>query len=171
MSAKTFVALRVDCDAQTAFDTFTNDIDLWWKQGPRNRLIGNRPGIMQFGERDGACYLQEVDKRRPDFIVEAGKVIHWEPAKRLSFEWRWPMADRNEPVTHVDIRFVQSGDATRLTLTHTGLEGLSAGHPGRNGLNDNRFKPMMTHYWQAHLVSLRNRIKLMPPQSENPKTV
>ena len=78
MSAKTFVALRVDCDAQTAFDTFTNDIDLWWKQGPRNRLIGNRPGIMQFGERDGARYLQEVDKRRPDFIVEAGKVIHWE---------------------------------------------------------------------------------------------
>ena len=160
MSAKTFVALRVDCDAQTAFDMFTNDIDLWWKQGPRNRLIGNRPGIMQFDERDnGTRVLQEVDKRRPDFVVEAGKVIHWDPAKRLAFEWRWPTADRKEPVTHVDIRFAQSGDATRLTLTHSGLEALSAAHPARNGLNDNRFKPMMTHYWQAHLVSLRNRIK------------
>ncbi len=142
MSAKTFVALRVDCDPQTAFDVFTKDIDHWWKQGPRNRLIGNRP-----------------DKRRPDFVVEAGKVISFEPGKRLRFEWRWPMADRNEPVTIVDIGFAPAGQQCRITLEHLGLEHLSAGHPGRNGLNDNRFKPMMTHYWQAHMVSLRNRIK------------
>jgi len=57
MTAKTFVALRVECDAQTAFDLFTKDIDHWWKQGPRNRLIGNRPGIMEFGEKDGVTYL------------------------------------------------------------------------------------------------------------------
>ncbi|WP_430473682.1 SRPBCC domain-containing protein [Thalassospira lucentensis] len=167
MSAKTFVALRVDCDAQTAFDRFTNDIDLWWKAGPRNRLIGNRPGIMQFGEKDGIRTLQEVDKRHPDFVVEAGKVTKWEPGTRLSFEWRWPMADANEPVTIVDIRFSGLGDYTRITLEHLGLEKLSAAHPGRNGLNDNRFKPMMTHYWQAHLVSLRNRVKMLSTL-ENP---
>ncbi|MEQ8389909.1 MAG: SRPBCC domain-containing protein [Thalassospira sp.] len=167
MSAKTFVALRVDCDAQTAFDHFTNDIDLWWKAGPRNRLIGNRPGIMQFGEKDGIRTLQEVDKRHPDFVVEAGKVTRWEPGARLSFEWRWPMADANEPVTIVDIRFSGLGDYTRITLEHLGLEKLSSAHPGRNGLNDNRFKPMMTHYWQAHLVSLRNRIKQLSA-SESP---
>jgi uncharacterized protein YndB with AHSA1/START domain len=161
MSAKTFVALRVECDAPTAFAHFTDDIDHWWKQGPRNRLIGNRPGIMEFGESDGVRYLQEVDKRRPDFIVRAGKVTKWEPAKRLSFEWQWPMADPKEPATLVDIRFSAQGDFTRITLEHLGLEKLSMAHPGRNGLNDNRFKPMMTHYWQAHLVSLRNRIKLL----------
>ena len=160
MTAKTFVALRVECDAQTAFDLFTKDIDHWWKQGPRNRLIGNRPGIMEFGEKDGVTYLQEVDKRRPDFIVKAGKVTKWEPGKRLSFEWRWPMADPKEPVTIVDIRFAPAGDYTRITLEHLGLEKLSNAHPARNGLNDNRFKPMMTHYWQAHMVSLRNRIKM-----------
>ena len=159
MSAKTFVALRVDCDPQTAFDVFTKDIDHWWKQGPRNRLIGNRPGIMQFAEKNGTIFLQEADKRRPDFVVEAGKVISFEPGKRLRFEWRWPMADRNEPVTIVDIGFAPAGQQCRITLEHLGLERLSAGHPGRNGLNDNRFKPMMTHYWQAHMVSLRNRIK------------
>ncbi|MCC9621237.1 SRPBCC domain-containing protein [Thalassospira sp. MA62] len=160
MAVKTFVALRVECDAQTAFEYFTNDIDHWWKQGPRNRLIGNRPGIMQFGERGGTRYLQEVDKRRPDFIVEAGKVTIWEPGKRLAFEWHWPTAAPSEPATLVDIRFAPAGDVTRITLEHHGLERLSPGHPGRNGLNDNRFKPMMTHYWQAHLVSLRNRIKM-----------
>jgi uncharacterized protein YndB with AHSA1/START domain len=166
MSAKTFVTLRVECDAQTAFDQFTTHIDDWWKQGPRNRLIGNRPGIMEFGERGGERFLQEADKRRPDFIFEAGKVTKWEPGKRLSFEWRWPMADPKEPVTIVDIRFTALGDYTRITLEHLGLEKLSAAHPGRNGLNNNRFKPMMTHYWQAHLVSLRNRIKLTANASD-----
>lgn len=161
MSAKTFVALRVECDAANAFDQFTNETDHWWKQGPRNRLIGNRPGIMEFGESGGVRYLQEVDKRRPDFIVRAGKVTRWEPGKRLAFEWQWPMADPKEPATLVDIRFSAQGDYTRITLEHLGLEKLSMAHPGRNGLNDNRFKPMMTHYWQAHLVSLRNRIKLV----------
>ncbi|WP_052066021.1 SRPBCC domain-containing protein [Thalassospira australica] len=165
MVAKTFVALRVDCDAPTAFAQFTDDIDHWWKQGPRNRLIGNRPGVMEFREEDGTRYVQEVDKRRPDFIVRAGKVTKWEPGKRLSFEWRWPMADPKEPVTLVDIRFTPLGDHTRITLEHLGLEKLSGGHPGRNGLNDNRFKPMMTHYWQAHMVSLRNRIKLLSSAS------
>ena len=161
MAAKTFVALRVDCDAATAFETFTSEIDHWWKQGPRNRLIGNRPGIMEFGKdtENGTRYLQEVDKRRPDFIVRAGKVTKWEPGKRLCFEWKWPMADPKEPATLVDISFAGLGDYTRITLEHRGLEKLSMAHPGRNGLNDNRFKPMMTHYWQAHLVSLRNRIK------------
>ncbi len=161
MAAKTFVALRVDCDAATAFETFTREIDHWWKQGPRNRLIGNRPGIMEFGKdpANGTRYLQEVDKRRPDFIVRAGKVTKWEPGKQLCFEWNWPMADPKEPATLVDIRFSALGDYTRITLEHRGLEKLSMAHPGRNGLNDNRFKPMMTHYWQAHLVSLRNRIK------------
>ncbi|MBS8275788.1 hypothetical protein DYI21_19520 [Thalassospira tepidiphila] len=165
MSAKTFVALRVECDAATAFDQFTNEIDHWWKQGPRNRLIGNRPGIMEFGESGDVRYLQEVDKRRPDFIVRAGKVTRWEPGKRLAFEWQWPMADPKEPATLVDIRFSAQGDYTRITLEHLGLEKLSMAHPGRNGLNDNRFKPMMTHYWQAHLVSLRNRIKLLSSNS------
>ncbi len=165
MSAKTFVALRVECDAATAFDQFTNEIDHWWKQGPRNRLIGNRPGIMEFGESGDVRYLQEVDKRRPDFIVRAGKVTRWEPGKRLAFEWQWPMADPKEPATLVDIRFSAQGDYTRITLEHLGLEKLSMAHPGRNRLNDNRFKPMMTHYWQAHLVSLRNRIKLLSSNS------
>lgn len=161
MSIKTFVALRVSCDADSAFARFTDDIDHWWKPGPRNRLIGNRPGIMQFAERGGERYLQEVDKRRPDVRVEAGKVLTWEPGKRLSFEWRWPVADPREPVTRVDIRFTGLGTDTRITLEHLGLEKLSAGHPARNGLNDNSFKPMMTHFWQAHLVSFRNRIKML----------
>ncbi|MHC8491402.1 SRPBCC domain-containing protein [Thalassospira sp. SM2505] len=165
MSAKTFVALRVECDPETAFETFITDIDHWWKQGPRNRLIGIRPGIMQFAQKDGTYVIQEADKRRPDFVIEAGKVTRFEPGKRLTFDWRWPAATDDEPATIVDIRFAPAGDQTRITLEHLGLEKLSAAHPARNGLNDNRFKPMMTQYWQAHLVSLRNRIKSLSTPS------
>lgn len=159
MTAKVFIALRVSGTPEEAFQVFTDQVDHWWKREPRYRFLARRTGPMKFEEADGKIRLCQIYERRPDIRADIATADIWQPGKRLRLNWRWPEAP-DAPVTHVDIRFSPAGDGTRITLDHLGLEALPANHPARNGLNDNRFKPVMAHFWRALLISFRNHIDL-----------
>jgi hypothetical protein len=42
------VTVSVHVTPDDAFDIFTQEIDLWWREGPRYRIAGRRRGQLSF---------------------------------------------------------------------------------------------------------------------------
>src|SRR5436190_17190237 len=101
------VTTVVRVDPVTAFRIFTEDIDSWWKRGPRYRF---RDGAMRF---DSGRLLEAGE--------QIGRVLAWEPGVRLLLEsstWSFRPGERTE----VEVRFEAVGDGTRVTVEHRGWE-------------------------------------------------
>ena len=109
------VTIYVAVDATTAFEIFTDEIDAWYRRGPHNffdpvRAIGIRiePGV---GGRMLEVYDNDTGEAR-----EMAKVTAWEPGARLV------LLDNRD--TEIEVTFEPSGDETKVTLEHRGLERL-----------------------------------------------
>ena len=106
------VTTVVRTDPNAAFRVFTDEIDSWWKRGPRYRA---RDGAMRFE----SGHLLEADE-------QIGRVLAWEPGVRLLFElWTWTF--RPGERTEVEVRFDAIGDGTRVTVEHRGWERRTTG--------------------------------------------
>jgi len=155
VSAKVMVAVTVAADPATAFDLFTQQVDAWWRHGPKYRFRGKRSGIMRFEPGVGGRLVEVYDEAAGD-LYEVGRILAWEPASRLSFEWRGPNY-RPGQVTIVEVRFTRSGDGTRVMVEHRGWETLPADHPARHRLDEVPFLQTMVGWWQEQLASLKGR--------------
>jgi uncharacterized protein YndB with AHSA1/START domain len=153
VSAKVMVAVTVAADPATAFDLFTREVDLWWRHGPKYRFRGRKPGVMRFDPGVGGRLVEVYDEAAGD-LYEVGRVLQWEPGARLGFEWRGPNY-RPGQVTVVEVRFVASGDGTRVIVEHRGWETLPADHPARHQLDEVPFLQFMGEWWQELLASLK----------------
>jgi uncharacterized protein YndB with AHSA1/START domain len=115
-------SVEVAVDPTTAFEVFTEDIDVWYKRGrysfkdPR-RAVGVRlePGV---GGR-----LLEVHDAATGEGIEWGRVLVWEPGARLVFSDLLSSAPPTAP-TEVEVRFASIDAGTRVTLEHRGLDRL-----------------------------------------------
>lgn len=125
----------VAVDVATAFDAFVSDIDLWWRRGPRFRPSGFRAGKMVLEPRVGGRLMEVYDEAADDRFV-AGKVLAWEPNRRLVFEWRLQNFSPDES-TEVEVTFepTESGK-TRIVVCHRGWQDLRKDHPARHGEGD-----------------------------------
>lgn len=104
-----------------AFEIFTTELDRWWpKEYTWSALtletIAIEPRV------GGRCY--ELGPHR--FQLDWGRVLKWEPPKRLAFTWqidpnRVPQPDP-ERISEVEVTFEEEAGKTRVTLTHSGLE-------------------------------------------------
>lgn len=143
------VTTLVAVDPATAFEVFTEDVDRWWKRGPRYRVSGDRRLCFEPGVGGRLVVYQESGGAH-----ELGRILVWKPADRLVFEWR---ARNFEPdqVTEVDVRFEPADRGTRVTLEHRGWDGLPRDHPVRHGLEGAAFTSMMGQWWADLLVSHR----------------
>jgi uncharacterized protein YndB with AHSA1/START domain len=150
------VTTQVSVDPRTAFRVFTEVIDEWWRHGPRYRFRPGREGVMRFEPRVGGRLLEVYDDEGDHF--EVGRVLQWEPGRRLVFEWR---AHTFEPGqrTEVEVRFEPAGSGTRVTLEHRGWDSLPADHPARQGHTGEAFVSLMGLFWADLLVSLRARAR------------
>lgn len=146
------VTTRVAADPATAFAIFTNEIDVWWRRGPRFRPGFTRKGVMRFEPGVGGRLLESYDDDGD--AVELGRVTLWEPGARLVFDFR---AQNFLPgqVTEVEIRFEPELDGTRVTLEHRGWSQIPAQHPARHGLSGPAFTAMIGGFWSDLLLSLR----------------
>jgi len=142
------VTTVVAADASTTFALFTEDVNLWWKQGPRFRGAG---GTLRFEPGEGGRLIQQ-DLDGSEF--EFGRISVWKPGDRLVFGWRNRNFAEGE-VTEVEVQFEAVGASTRVTVIHRGWDALRPDHPSRHGLEGSAFSAMMGVWWGDQALSLR----------------
>jgi len=147
----TFVAVS----PADAFDVFTTEIDAWWRRGARFRGASNASELCF--ERDAAGVGTCLVERAPGERFEIGRVLVWEPGKRLAFEWRQRNFASGE-CTEVEVRFEEAPSGTRVTLEHRGWEAIHHGHPAPHGLRGEAFSSMIGVHWGQLLTGYRTYV-------------
>jgi uncharacterized protein YndB with AHSA1/START domain len=110
----------VQASAERAFEVFTARIDSWW---PREHHIGKTPLRREVLEPrlGGRWYGVSEDGEE----CEVGKVLVWEPPRRLVLAWQITKDWQYHPdfVTEIEVRFTSEGPKrTRVELEHRNLE-------------------------------------------------
>ena len=150
------VTVSVAVPPGEAFRIFTEEIDQWWRRGPRFRNAQGERGMLCIEPRLGGRVFESIDGEAgaPASVIEIGHVSVWEPARRLVFSWR---ASNFAPAeaTEVEALFEPSSSGTRLTVTHRGWRALRADHPVRHGQETAAFIRTMGIWWGDLLTSLR----------------
>jgi uncharacterized protein YndB with AHSA1/START domain len=157
MSAEPSVVVTtlVEVDPATAFTIFTEDVDAWWKEGPRYRVYPDRPSTMRFEPGVGGRLVEASDDTAAEDF-EHGKVRVWDPPKRLVFEMSGRDFGPGESV-EVEVLFELEGAATRVTVENRGWGRFPPEHPIRHGLDDTAYGDMMRTWWLDLLLELGNR--------------
>ena len=154
-ASETIVAsTRVAVDPETAFLVFTEEVDAWWKQGPRFRTGEPGTSRLRFEPGIGGRLIEEFDAAADPFVL--GRVTAWEPPARLQFEMFARAFEPGEK-TEVEVRFEACGEDTRVTVEHRGFGDFAPDHPVRHGMVGEAFVSMMSVFWGDLLVALRVR--------------
>ena len=165
MSAATdsvIVTTVVTVDPTTAFRVFTEEVDAWWKRGPRYRHIDDPASTMRFEPRVGGRLL-EVHATGSGEAYERGRVLVWQPGGRLVYETAG--RDMTRP-TEVEIRFEAVDAGTRVTVEQRGFDAIPADAPVRHGLAEPAFIAMMGSWWADLLAAHRACAQGQAAQSE-----
>lgn len=152
------VTTVVAVDPERAFRVFTEEIDAWWRRGPRFRFGTGRTGVLRFEPRPGGTYLREVFDVTTGDAFDVGRVLVWEPPARLVFEYR---AASFGPglVTEVEVRFEETAGRTRVTVEHRGWDRLPPDHSARHNLRGSAFTSMIGLFWGDLLVAARSHLE------------
>ena len=63
------------------FSLFTQEVDTWWRRGPRFRAaIDGKQGVMRFEPGEGGRLLEVYDDASSEHF-ELGRILAWEPGK------------------------------------------------------------------------------------------
>jgi uncharacterized protein YndB with AHSA1/START domain len=154
--ASVTVSVRISQDH--AFDVFTREIDLWWRQGPRYRIAGRRRGQLSFEGGVGGRLFETIELEAGTRAVVVGTILAWEPPSLLAFEWRGVNFKKDES-TRVDVTFRAAGESTLVTVRHSGFRSLRDGHPARHGLEDAAFSRMIGLWWGELMTALREHVE------------
>lgn len=113
----------VSVDPVRAFDLFTAEIGEWFRGGPYSwndpaQAVGIRfePGV-------GGRWLEVWDRATGEGY-EMGRIVAWEPGRRLLVTYR-SMFLPPEPLTEIEVRFEPIRSGTRVVLEHRGWERLA----------------------------------------------
>ena len=151
------VSVQVAVDLETAFQVFTEEIDAWWRTGPRFRIAGRRPGRMGFEARPGGVLYETFELPSGPKVFEVGRVLVFEPPHRLELEWR-NVNFKPDEKTFVEVTFAPLGDGTLVTVHHRGFAALRPGHPARHGLEGAAFSRSMGMWWKDLMTALREHV-------------
>ncbi|MEO8057532.1 MAG: SRPBCC domain-containing protein [Burkholderiales bacterium] len=139
-----------------AFDAFTQDIDLWWRRGPRFRNARGEQGIVCIEPGVGGRVFESFDSPSGETVIEIGRTQVWEPPHRLLFTWRYSNFAPGES-TEVEVLFQPSANGCRVTVVHRGWSQVRPDHPVRHGLASAEFIRMIALWWADLLRSLAKR--------------
>jgi uncharacterized protein YndB with AHSA1/START domain len=145
------VTTHVAVDPADAFEVFTEETDLWWRRGPRYRFGGKQTGTLRFEPGVGGRLIEVFDGGDTR-AHEVGKILVWEPARRLVFEWRNRNFAPGEK-TEVEVVFEPTDGGTRVTVEHRGWSAVREDHPSRHGLGSGDAFTSMIGYWWGDLVT------------------
>jgi uncharacterized protein YndB with AHSA1/START domain len=120
--------VEVECAPETAFKVFTADIGAWWKRGTPYWNDAERGRELRFEPEVGGRLIEVHDMASGEGF-EIGRVLVWEPGRRLVFTWRQGDWDASE-TTDVEVRFEPAGDGTLVTVEHGGWDRIRSAAPG-----------------------------------------
>lgn len=147
MTSRLVVSLRVAATPERAFTAFTRDIALWWRPNALFAFTRERTGVLAFEPRlDGRLTETYADGAQ----FEIGKIVRWEPPRRLAFTWRQASFTEHQQ-TEVRVRFDAVGAETRVTVEHVGWDAIPQKHAARHGFPLAAFQARHAEWWQALL--------------------
>jgi len=115
-------SVEVKAPAARAFDLFAKNMGAWW---PRGKTPGGRPhaDLVVEPRPEGRWFERDAEGRETPW----GKVIAWEPPRRLVLGWQLDHQFRYDArlLMEVEILFQSlDGGGTRVSLEHRNLEQL-----------------------------------------------
>lgn len=157
------VSVGLAVPPQAAFRAFTEDVNLWWRRGRRFRNApGDAPGgagVVGIEPRLHGRVFESFDTEAGEQVVEMGRVLAWEPPRRLLLRWRAVNFAPGEH-TEVEVLFEPQGETgTRVTLVHRGWDAIRPDHPVRHGQATAHFLRSMGLWWGDQLLHLRQVIQ------------
>lgn len=147
------VSLRVSVSPEDAFDTFTEDIGLWWQPGALFQITPRGDGALSFENRERLITTLPNGK-----VFEIGRVTAWERPSRLAFTWR-QASFAPDQLTSVDVMFEPLGAETRVTVTHRGWDTIPQDHVARHGFPLAATQMRLMEHWRANLARLSDRCR------------
>jgi len=113
-------SVRVKLAPAAAFDLFANRFDAWW---PRDKSANPGTTLVEAvlePKVGGRWYERGANGT----ICEWGRVLAYEPGRRLVINWQLGADYRYDPnlVTEVEILFQPDGEGTLVTLEHRNIE-------------------------------------------------
>jgi uncharacterized protein YndB with AHSA1/START domain len=151
------VTVMVAVPAEVAFEVFTQEIDLWWKRGPRFRPMGRKPGVLHFEGGVGGRLFESYGKPPGQQLVQMGRITVWEPPSRLGFDWR-NSAFAPDERTEVLVLFREVHGKTEVTVEHRGWSSLRDDHPARHGLVGAAFSRSIGMHWGELMSAMREHV-------------
>ncbi len=148
------VTLAVAVPREVAFEIFTNEIDRWWRKGPRFRQAGMSAGLIRLEAGVGGRLFESVESAGVERVFVVGHVRAWEPPSRLVFTWKNQTFAASED-TEVEVTFAQSATGTLVTVVHRGWAGLRPDHPARHSMPVDEFVRSLGGWWSDQVTSLR----------------
>jgi uncharacterized protein YndB with AHSA1/START domain len=151
------VTVSVRVSIEDAFAVFTEEIDLWWRVGPKYRIAGKRPGRLYIEGGASGRLFESYQVASGERTFEVGKILEWNPPHRLALEWRGVNFKADEK-TLVEVSFKDCGESTLVTVKHRGWSSLRDDHPARHGLVGPAFTRMIGLWWGELLSSMREYV-------------
>lgn len=150
------VSVSIALPPPAVFKLFTEEIDRWWRRGPRFRNAGTHSGLVHLEPRIGGRLFESFDTEAGAQVFEVGQVTHWEPPARLAFTWRNSVFEAHE-LTLVEVEFRATASGSLVTVTHRGWAAIRADHPARHGMDTATFCRHLGLWWGDQVTSLRER--------------
>ena len=149
--SKVYVALRVRATVEQAFEAFVGEIGQWWRP---NILFQTtpRPGVLSFEPGpDGRL----IETRTGGKVFEIGRILAWEPPRRLVFSWR-QASFPPDLHTEVEVAFEAVGDETRVCIEHRGFDQVPADSAARHRFPDQVLLMRLAEFWRGQIEGLRD---------------
>jgi uncharacterized protein YndB with AHSA1/START domain len=138
-SAPILRSVTVSVDQHRAFSVFTDEVAAWWPTQSHG-IFGPACGRVAF--ENGLIIERATDGEQ----VVWGEVLAWEPPDRLCFTWH-PGRTADDS-SEVEVRFVDTGSATRVEIEHRGWErfGAEASARRRGYIGPGTWGAVLEHY-------------------------
>jgi hypothetical protein len=111
--------VEVRVDPVRAFEAFTDEIGEWYGSGPYSWNDPDRAVGIRFEPGVGGRLVEVWDSDTGEGY-EMGRIVAWEPGRRVA--WTFRSVHMRADDTEVDVRFEPTERGTRVTLEHRGLE-------------------------------------------------
>jgi uncharacterized protein YndB with AHSA1/START domain len=154
------VTVAVAVPREAAFQIFTQEIDRWWRKGPRFRQSGMSAGMIRLEAGVGGRLFESVESAGIERVFVVGYVRVWEPPSRLVFTWKNETFAANED-TEVEVTFAETASGTLVTVVHRGWAAIRADHPARHSMAVHEFIRSLGAWWGDQMSSMR--LTCQPP--------